>query len=366
MLFLLFFVSMLLFASADSQAEETYSPGEQKILEEIRSIRKAIEALDRRLAAIEKKLEESEDAPTTPPPFFPGAFRKADSRNFKSIVLPENPTREQSRQYVQKIKEASGGQNIYSSSDSQIALLMKVPRKHLDVLLDAVEGRFPGMTNYHVLEALKQMVTEEDLPRVREALSVQREIVALIKAKGWEKDVEDVLIRELDSGDAYLPTDWIAAVASLNNPLTYPKLLHYLLHGMNPHMTLKAIESIPDFPQAEFEEAVGKIWEKKKSGEGEMPYGPHLVYEKVAVAKAAAKIGHVDALEYCIRRLIEKKKSTFDHDQDLRPSVLRLVPVRLSNKELLRWCRENSRSLVFNRETGKYEVEKEKEGDEGF
>ena len=92
-----------------------------------------------------------------------------------------------------------------------------------------------------------------------------------------------------------------------------------------------------------------------------MPYGPHLEYEKVAVAKAAAKIGHVDALEYCIRRLNVKKASTFDHDQSLRPSVLRLVPVRLSNKELLRWCEENRMKLVFNRETGKYGV-KEKDG----
>lgn len=360
----LFFLSPV----AASRAQDGPTPGEKRILEELKSLRQAVEALNTRLEAIEKRLEALEEEPDVPAPFFPGGggFRGAKSKDLEGIALPPNPTREQVREYVSKIKKTSEGSNFFSSGDPQIDMLAQVPREHLGVLVEEMEGRFPGMTNYHVLEALKRMVTDGDLPLIRDALAANRELVALVREKGWEKEVEDVLVQELESGDSYLPTEWIQAVARLGNPATYPGLLRYLREGHNPSWTLQAIESIPGFPRADLEAAVGELWEKKKSGEGGMPFGgPHMEYERAAVAKAAARFGHVDALEYCIRRLNEKPAAPYDVDQELRPLVLKLVPVRLSNKELLRWYNQHRGQIVFDRETGTYRVEREEEPDEG-
>ncbi len=361
-IFLLFLIAVLPGqAMAVSGDEESYSPGEKRILEEVQALKKAVEALEKRLSEIEKRLEDSEGRSPTEPPFLPRGFRRGDQEKFKGITLPEKPTKEQVREYVRKIMDASRGQRMFSTNDPQIELLMAIPGEHRDVLFEAIGRENRGLADYHVLEALKQLASEDDIPLIRKLLPYKRGIVAIVIARGWEKKVEDVLVRELDDTSSFLPCEWITAVANLRNPSTYARLLRFLVDGPNPHMTIEAIESIPDFPRKDFEKAVKDLWKKRNSDSADSP--PCMEFGKVAVAKAAAKIGCIDALEYCILKLNEKKASAFDGTQDLRPFVLRLVPVQFSNRELQNWFEENGDKLFFNRETGKYEIGKGVEED---
>lgn len=87
-----------------------------------------------------------------------------------------------------------------------------------------------------------------------------------------------------------------------------------------------------------------------------MPFPGGNDFEKLYVARAAAKFGHVDALGYCLRELNKASDEPFGMTHDLRPAILKLVPVQLSNEELLDWFETNEEKLSFDEKTGKYRI----------
>ncbi|MHC5038345.1 MAG: hypothetical protein ACYTHM_13605 [Planctomycetota bacterium] len=342
--------------------QDEMTPGEKKILEAVRALQKKVEKLVSRIEALEKALEEKEDARSPSFPPLPGGdpFGGRMTGKFRKIKLPENPTKEQVREYVRKIQDASRGQRVFSSSDPQTTLLIRVGSEHLDVLIDALEREMIGMSNYHLINAIKSLARRKHLPLIRTALPLHKNLAEVILAKGWEREVKDILVEELRSGHSYLPTEWIKAVASLRDPSTYKDLLEFFVHGSNPCMTFDALKAIPDFPRMDLENAVGQVWRRVKSGE--TGFGPSQ-WERDTVAKIAAKYGHVDALGHLLNVLNRERDTRFSRYPNLRPEVLRLVPLRGTNRELLQWYTQNRDRLRFDKAKGKYFVQEEKKED---
>jgi hypothetical protein len=318
------------------------------------------------VGALEKSLEEKGGEDSGSPFPFPSTFRRKPTGRLAKIKLPPGPTKDQVREYVRKIVDASRGQRMFSDSDPQIGMLRKVGSEHIDVLIHALEERGIGMSNYHLIRAVKALVKEKDLPLIREALPVYKELVKVVIAKGWEKEVRNTLVEELQCASGFLPTEWIEAVANLQDPSTYGDLLRYLATGMNPSHTYKALEKITDLPPDELEDAVDKAWDRMKSS-GSGFHGSE--WQKNAVAKIAARHGHVDALGHLIRRLNQAKKDPYSGLSEVRGQVFRLVPFRGSNKELLEWFTKNEDRLGFDKAKRQFFVPEagkkpEEEGDD--
>ena len=104
----------------------------------------------------------------------------------------------------------------------------------------------------------------------------------MIQKKDWEEDAREVLIEGLEEESNYLPTEWIKAVASLNDPETYEALQDYLIYGSNRNWTYEAIKYLPEFNLAE---AVSLAWEEVTNG--------NRSHDAISFAPIAAEFGHV-------------------------------------------------------------------------
>ncbi len=132
--------------------EETEAQRQEEILKELRALHESVDELSLRVQALEQKVGGTAPvaAPELPSGFasgFPMQFQEhgPDLEALGKIKLPENPTKDQVRDYVAKIIAASRDQNTFSDSDPQVAMLQQVGPDNLDVLLDAYgrRGRDP-------------------------------------------------------------------------------------------------------------------------------------------------------------------------------------------------------------------------------
>ena len=78
---------------------------------------------------------------------------------------------------------------------------------------------------------------EEHKDLVIDALSGHSTLAAVVLRKGWADDAREVLATALKTRPHYVPSEWIAAVASLRDPATYEDLLAYFIEGMNRSST---------------------------------------------------------------------------------------------------------------------------------
>ena len=165
-------------------------------------------------------------------------------------------------------------------------------------------------------------------------------------AWGWEKDAKDLIIQELKNNRNNLPSEWIEAAASFNEPKTYPDLIEFFINGRNPSVTYKAIRKIPGI---ELKEAVSKMWDKKRLSS--------FSWEKDDAAMVAVEWGHLDALTYLINR--PKQPQLNQHlSGEIKNAVWQATGQSGSPEELAKWLKENSDKLTFDEKTGKYAVKK--------
>ena len=284
------------------------------------------------------------------------------------LKLPENPTKEQVREYVRPILQAwSRRPDRYSSGEPYYRLLLKVGPENVDVLLEEAgplleaaplpsEGYHYSASDLdvHFVEFLEQVVTDEHKKMILDLLPDIPQLIDLVRWQGWLPDAKEVLVAKLRAHPDYLPSDWIEAVASFRDPETYEGLKAYFVNvsGRSPTSTYlircHTYELIHDLPGIDLGDAVAEAWEKAKR-EGE--------WEMVAMAQAAIEFGHIDALEYVVNDLISPRSKLRAYEtHDIREVVLRHIDFRGTNEEIRSWFQANKERLVFDPATRKFRV----------
>lgn len=326
-------------AAAQAQpADPAPDPSAAELARQVEELRAQVRALEERIEKLEGGGAAEVDADA------PGLMeRGADREALAKIELPANPTREQVAAYVDAIEKATRGQNSFSSRDPQVEMLARVGPEHLDVLVERLGSR-RGLfgwggggdeLRFYLIPAIDSLVEERHKPLILEALPRHHQLVEVVVSQGWEEDARDVLIAELRKRPHFLPTEWIDAVATLDDPETYDLLKDYFIRGSNQAHTYQAIRHLPDI---DLDKAVRDAWRRASRQRGS--------WERLRMAAIAAEHGHLDALEALVESLDDEVH--WGWRESNRDAVERLIDFTGTDEEIQRWFRENKARLKFD------------------
>lgn len=313
------------------------------ILEELRSIRASLDRIADELSDLRAADEKRKSVQRLSVDYSSFNRQGPDMDKLAEVALSDDPSPEEVKQYILDIVSASQGQNTFSDRDPQVALLTRVGRDHLPLLIEALSYS-RSMNDYHVRKAIVNLADEGNKSLIFEALPIHQDLVTAVIQHGWEGDAKDILLTELKSTGQYLPTEWITAVARLNDPESYPLLRDYFINGQNRSWTYRAIEHLPIKDMAG---AVEEAWKRSKySHDSNRNY----------MAVIAVRYGHLDALEALVDMLTFGTPDGYWSSREARPAVLRYTDFRGSNSELEHWFNTHREQLRFDPKISKFVI----------
>jgi hypothetical protein len=272
---------------------------------------------------------------------------KIDSDALRDLNLPANATREQTEEYIQMIISVSKHQNSYSEYDPQVRMLTKVGHGNLELLL-------LRQHNFYVGAAVRKLVTAEDKDLVLKYLGkdylYSPATLKVVTDMGWAKDAKTKLLFPLKVGYDNIPIELIAAIASMQDPETYPLLLEYFSCAQ-PDEAMTVYPVLKKLPGIKIDDTIKAIWEDViNDPESDLT-------EKTVAAYFAAEYGTVMALEYLIITLASPEIDMPDTMRaKLQTAVWQLTGQEKNPEEMLKWFFANSESLSFDKSASKFIV----------
>jgi hypothetical protein len=266
----------------------------------------------------------------------------ANSASLARIPLPENPTKAQARDYVKAILIASQRRNSYSPDDPQVGMLAKVGPQNLDVLFEFKANKGSGPGAFYLGNAIARLARPEDKEFVLRALPTVHELITLVVKSGWQAEARDTLVAALrDEQEEFLSREWIQAVASFEEPDTYPELKSYLMRCSNKQMTYMLIRRLPGI---DLEDTVASAWKDARRSSS--------AYTVLDSCMMAAEYGHADVLE----SLVDILKRGDDENFQRRAAtfIRRYTPATGNNDALIAWYEANRDRLVFDPKLKKF------------
>ncbi len=309
------------------------SETDKQIMKSLKEINQKLFFISKQIKEIQKDVEDTDIPLLVSQPY--NTHNGPNMRRLKKIKLAKNASRKEVRDYIQKIINASQGQNTFSTEHIQVSMLRQVGSKNVDLLIDYAQ-------NYYVQYALPSLVTEKNKKQILKALTVYPELITCVEKMGWGKDAKKTIFERLKQRNpGYLPCQWIDIAVQLASPKEYDALENYFINGNNPDMTYKALNQLEDF---DIKKAVDKAWEYQKNA-GE-------IWTRSQMAMIAAKYGHKDALKYLIYDCrIENNPHIASQ---IKASLYQLTGKTLSPKKMFKWYKENEAKLVFDPENEEY------------
>lgn len=265
---------------------------------------------------------------------------KPDLELLAKIALPKNPTKQQARDYINAIVLVSKNQQNYQAADPQVTMLAAVGHDHIDELILAMRGN--DYTQTHTITAIKMLVSDGDKAMIINSLYDHPKLVEVVMARGWVADAQEVLIRKLRESPGYLPTEWIAAVASLNNPSTYGDLTNFFMNGSNKRITYRFISRLPGI---DLTQAAPIAWEKTRKDN----------YEIGGVTEAALSVGYLPALDFVVESLDAVQQA---YEYNPRALMYQYTAQQGTNEELKKWHAANRSNLAFDAQLKRFVVVK--------
>lgn len=310
-------------------------------------IKRELIEIKKLLSEINSKLPKSKESPELlRPSNFPTLKKKSlNHEAFDKIQLPENPSKKDILQYFREIARATQGQTTFSESDPQVHMLIEVGHENLKYLVSYNADR---PVNMYFIAAIRELTREEDKELILNFLPRKKDLVKVVIDKNWQEDAKPILISELNELPPYLPTEWIRAVASLDDPCTHEGLKNYLIYGSNRSWTYKAIISNTTIPN--LKEAIGEAWTNARKEPSE--------YSRNSFAPIAASYGHVDALGVIVQAL-DSSDRFGSGIRDARKYIFQLTEIRGTNDEIRSWYKKNKDKLVFNTELEKFIIKQQ-------
>ena len=267
-------------------------------------------------------------------------WRGPNLEALRKIKLPENPTKEQARQYVWEILAISERQNSFSSTDPQRVMLARVGPENVDILVDALAGG--PASDMYIMAAVNRLAREEHKQIVLDALPFTHGLAEVVLRKGWAEDARETLLAELRTGPTHLPREWIQAVCSLRDPTTYPDMLKFFVWGDNRWETYRTIRLLPGI---DLDKAVADAWAAAGMNDDQP-------WETQALAAIAIRHGIVEALEFAL----EGPADDGYWDREMRRAVQRHTEARGTQEQVRQWFRENRGNLVWDAEARVFRV----------
>jgi len=336
-------VAVGLCATTEAQTLETNDIG-PALLEEVRQMRIAMEKLSDDVAKLRASKSREKALNRTWPDGNSFHSQGPNIQKLAEIEQPDLEDKDQVKKYILEIVEASRGQNSWSDRDPQVRMLTKIGSKNVPALLETL-SLTGSMTSYHVKRAINFLADEKSKPLILAALPIHNNLVDVVVQHGWEQEAKESLLDELESPGGHLPTEWITAVANLNDPVSYPLLRAYFINGPNRYWTYKVIK---DMPIADMPGAVAEAWERSQ-------FSDDCTRQYMAIA--ALSYGHVDALATLIDILADEKPSDQWMAREIRPAIFQVIDFRGSNDDLAEWFSSHRDQLRFDTETKKFVVD---------
>jgi hypothetical protein len=267
------------------------------------------------------------------------ALRGPDVAALGQIQLPANPTKAQAADYIAAIAAATNTQKAFSYEDLQIDMLARVGAENLDVLLAA-----PATLAFYVAEVAAEFASDANKALILGALKSNTNLIRVIVERGWTEDARSILIDAVRARPGYLPSQWIAAVASLHDPSTYGDLIAYLVNGQDRLRTYQALQKVPGLDLAA---AVDAAWQNAKNSCG--------TANRTSFTPVALATGHPDALQAAVDSL---QRLRGDHEwlPGDRQLLLKHTTATGTDGQIIQWYNQNKGNLVFDVATAKFHV----------
>lgn len=295
------------------------------------------EELRRRMNELEQELREAREAFQQRMQKERQKVEKVEHKKVDDIVLPENPTREQSEAYVAELREAAKNKRSFSSADPIVDKLKQLPEEHYDLLMTEMANR--STLRYFANYAIRGIDPEVMRKRFVETLKDNENNIGVIVMNGWTLDVRQVVLDKVRSADASLTPAWFQAAVEVAEPDLYPKLHEITIGSRYASQYLNMLRALPDY---DLGHTVNVCW--KRASEGK------LSVSSSSFAPLAAELGNIDALGILIEQLRTSSSyfvsaSTYNIR---RTNVLRHIDFRGSNTEIQEWFNENRDRLEFD------------------
>jgi hypothetical protein len=269
----------------------------------------------------------------------PDAWSGPDVEALAKIQLPASPTKWQAADYIAAIAAATKDQKAFSYEDPQVDMLAKVGPDNLDLLLNA-----PASLDLYVAEVAAQFANDSNKSMIISALKRNMHLIHVIVERGWVEDARSVLVAGVRGQPKYLPSQWIAAVASLRDPSTYNDLISYLIRGPDRLRTYQALQKIPGL---DLTAAVESAWQKVNTACN--------TAERTSLTPAALATGHTDALAKVVDSL-QKLRSDREWLPGDRQLLLKHTTATGTDAQLTQWYEQNKSNLVFDGTAAKFLV----------
>lgn len=329
---LLCILAAVVFSISITGCQTGPSETDKQIMKCLKEVNQKLTDINKQIKEIKEEAEEKSLPKISRHHFNP---KKADFRSLRKIKLPKNPTREQVKQYIDKIILVSQGQNSFTSTDPQVGMFSRVGSENADLL-------FKHIKNHHVQSALSRIVTGKNKKQVLENLKTYPKLIDCVIKNNWLDDSKKIIFERLDSnGNGYLPQQWINVAVQIASPKEYGILEKYFINASNSQQNYDALCQLDGF---DMNRAVAKAWRHKKRS--------NLEWQRKNMAMIAARFGHRDALKYLIHAYrIEKNRY---HIGQMRTTLFQLTGQTLSPRKMLEWYNKNKGKLVFDSKSKEY------------
>lgn len=254
-------VLLLAFLLATTAYTEDRITGETGalILEELKGMRASLDRMAEELSELRlaEKARKSAQCLSVGQAAF--IARGPDIANLADLTLSDNPNPDEVKMYILDIVNASPGQNAFSSRDPQVELLTQIGQKNLPLLIEVLSYVVGLKNDFYIKQAIVNLADENSKSMILGVLPIHQDLIEVVIRHGWEEDAKDILLTELKNTEQDLPSGWIQAVASLNDPESYPLLRDYFINGPNSSSTYKSIKHLPI---KDMDEAVNAVCKK--------------------------------------------------------------------------------------------------------
>jgi hypothetical protein len=322
-----------------SAQESAPAASDKDLRAEVAALRKEVEDLRGQLEEFEQVIQQMTQRMGGP------GLPVISKRKLAKITLPENPTDAQVRDYIDKLIAAGTPTNRppsytpYGTTDPRIELLTDLGPKRLPLLIEALED---GRSRSLLMPVVTELAGAEHKALILELLPEHKELMTVVSRKGWVKDARPVLLAALKEEGSELPHDWIQAVASLEDPSTYPALLEYFVENSNGTSLYETLRRLPDL---DLTDAVAKAWRRSVGQQDQ---------QRMQMARIAAEYGQFSALQFLVR-MTRANNEEYQRKEALK-LVYRFIDFDGEDDEFKAWWEKNKDRLVFDQESGIFVV----------
>jgi len=234
------------------------------------------------------------------------------TKKLRGVDFPDVNSKPEVKKYIKQILALPAGRGP-SKRDLQIKLFYNLGEENVDLLINALDQRI----TYHLVEALRHLVTSEHKKLVLDNLAEKRILINIVIHNGWEQEAKQILVDELKKEHQYLPESWLSTVVGYNDVNTYDDLIHHFIHARNKYSSYIYLRKLKGI---DLTAAVKQGW---------INYQPKRkeTHDFLQFIIVALEHGQCDALIAASRAIHKKSKNRY---------------TKLFQRQLVKWLNEHT------------------------